>query len=107
MRDNDAEEMSRDADHHMPASREVFLYFLMLGFINVGGPAEILEHGRTGLLFEAKDVTALSGVISQLVTDHGLRRRLGTAAAEDVRRNWLWSQIVRKMRAVYGEVARG
>src|SRR4051812_16683966 len=27
-----------DQDHRMPASREVFLYFLMLGFINVGGP---------------------------------------------------------------------
>lgn len=25
-------------DHRMPAWREVFLYFLMLGFINVGGP---------------------------------------------------------------------
>jgi chromate transporter len=27
-----------DKDHQMPASREVFLYFLLLGFINVGGP---------------------------------------------------------------------
>src|SRR5919199_848746 len=27
-----------DEDHRMPAWREVFLYFLMLGFINVGGP---------------------------------------------------------------------
>src|SRR5436305_14759609 len=27
-----------DQDHRMPASREVFLYFLMLGFVNVGGP---------------------------------------------------------------------
>jgi chromate transporter len=26
------------ADEHMPAWREVFLYFLMLGFINIGGP---------------------------------------------------------------------
>src|SRR5215470_4659051 len=25
-------------DESMPASREVFLYFLLLGFINVGGP---------------------------------------------------------------------
>jgi chromate transporter len=27
-----------DEDHRMPSWREVFLYFLMLGFINVGGP---------------------------------------------------------------------
>ncbi len=24
--------------HQMPSSREVFLYFLMLGFVNIGGP---------------------------------------------------------------------
>ncbi|MFL6229217.1 MAG: chromate efflux transporter [Pyrinomonadaceae bacterium] len=27
-----------DRDHQMPASRQVFLYFLLLGFVNVGGP---------------------------------------------------------------------
>src|SRR5215831_11301826 len=27
-----------EADHQMPAWREVFLYFLFLGFVNVGGP---------------------------------------------------------------------
>src|SRR5205809_2219456 len=27
-----------DADHQMPSWREVFLYFLFLGFINIGGP---------------------------------------------------------------------
>lgn len=27
-----------DTDHTMPSWREVFLYFLMLGFVNVGGP---------------------------------------------------------------------
>jgi chromate transporter len=32
------EDRAIDEDHRMPASREVFLYFLMLGFINVGGP---------------------------------------------------------------------
>ena len=25
-------------DHELPSWREVFLYFLMLGFVNVGGP---------------------------------------------------------------------
>lgn len=31
-------EAALDEDHRMPAWRAVFLYFLMLGFINVGGP---------------------------------------------------------------------
>src|SRR4051812_40598182 len=38
MPDNRVEEIALDEGHRMPASREVFLYFLMLGFINVGGP---------------------------------------------------------------------
>src|SRR3954467_4048789 len=38
MNDLNVEEIELDEDHQMPASREVFLYFLMLGFINVGGP---------------------------------------------------------------------
>ena len=27
-----------DADHQMPSWRDVFLYFLFLGFVNIGGP---------------------------------------------------------------------
>src|SRR5947199_5395623 len=36
--DEQVDEAALDEDHRMPAWREVFLYFLMLGFINVGGP---------------------------------------------------------------------
>jgi chromate transporter len=32
------EENNSKADHQMPSWREVFLYFLFLGFINIGGP---------------------------------------------------------------------
>jgi chromate transporter len=28
----------RDADHQLPSWRDVFLYFLFLGFVNIGGP---------------------------------------------------------------------
>src|ERR1700756_2235693 len=35
---NHVQENERDADHRMPSWREVFLYFLFLGFVNVGGP---------------------------------------------------------------------
>src|SRR6267378_3422382 len=32
------EQNESDADHQMPSWREVFLYFLFLGFVNIGGP---------------------------------------------------------------------
>jgi chromate transporter len=35
---NHVQENERDADHQMPSWREVFLYFLFLGFVNIGGP---------------------------------------------------------------------
>jgi len=35
---NGVQENERDADHQMPPWREVFLYFLFLGFVNIGGP---------------------------------------------------------------------
>lgn len=35
---NHAQENARDADHQMPSWREVFSYFLFLGFVNIGGP---------------------------------------------------------------------
>ena len=35
---NNVRENERDAEHRMPSWREVFLYFLFLGFVNIGGP---------------------------------------------------------------------
>ena len=35
---NPDQENDRDAHHQMPSWREVFLYFLFLGFVNIGGP---------------------------------------------------------------------
>jgi chromate transporter len=35
---NHAQENERGADDQMPSWREVFLYFLFLGFVNIGGP---------------------------------------------------------------------
>src|ERR1700719_3521119 len=35
---NHVQENERDGNHQMPSWREVFLYFLFLGFVNIGGP---------------------------------------------------------------------
>jgi glycogen(starch) synthase len=70
----------------------------------VGGPAEILKDGETGLLFPPRDAPALADAILRLVNDVPLRARIARAGAQDVRENWLWSRIVEKMRGVYEEV---
>ncbi len=85
---------------------EGMLYGLPLVAADVGGPAEILEHERTGLLFPAKDTTALTDALLKLVSSTELRQRIGTAAAREVRHKWLWLHLVKKIRRIYEEASR-
>jgi glycosyltransferase involved in cell wall biosynthesis len=82
---------------------EGMLYGLPIAATDVGGPAEILEHERTALLFPAKNVAALTDTLLRLITDSLLRRKLGKAASSEVRKKWLWSQMVKKFRRIYQE----
>jgi glycosyltransferase involved in cell wall biosynthesis len=82
---------------------EGMLYGLGIVASDVGGPAEILEHGRTGLLFPARDVAALSNALQRLLRYPGERYSLGRAAARQVRSKWLWKDLVRPMLEVYQE----
>ena len=50
----------------------------------VGGVAEIVEDGRTGLLVPPGDEAALAAAIARLLDDEPLRRRLGSAARRQV-----------------------
>jgi glycogen(starch) synthase len=82
---------------------EGMLYGLPIIAAAVGGPLEILEHGKTGVLFPAGDAGALGEAILHLVQRADLRRQFGTAAAGEVRGRWLWPRLVSKMEAVYRE----
>jgi glycogen(starch) synthase len=84
---------------------EGMLHGLAIAASAVGGPAEILEHERTGLLFPAKSTAALADTIARLALDAEVRGRIGTAAADEVRRYWLWPEIVVRMGRVYHEAA--
>jgi glycogen synthase len=84
---------------------EGMLYGLPIVAAAVGGPSEISEHGRTGILCPPKDAEALGNAILKLVMDARLRRSIGVAAAAEVRNRWLWPHVVRKMREVYREAA--
>jgi glycosyltransferase involved in cell wall biosynthesis len=51
-----------------------------------GGPAEIIEHERSGLLVPPNDAAAMADAILRILGDPGLARRLGGAAARRARR---------------------
>jgi glycosyltransferase involved in cell wall biosynthesis len=82
---------------------EGMLYGLAIIAANVGGPAEILEHGRTGLLFPPRDVVALRAALQRLLKNPEERKALGQAAAREVRSKWLWKNLVPPMLDVYKE----
>jgi glycosyltransferase involved in cell wall biosynthesis len=69
----------------------------------VGGPGEILEHERTGLLFEPRNPQALAAALIRLILDAVFRRRLARAGNEEVHRRWLWPQVIGGVRAAYAK----
>ena len=47
-----------------------------------GGPAELIEHGKNGLLFPVGDEQALTDALRELISDAGKRASLARAARE-------------------------
>jgi glycosyltransferase involved in cell wall biosynthesis len=54
----------------------------------VGGIPEQIEDGRTGFLVPAGDPEALAERLTQLLSDHNLRQRVGACAVEAARRRF-------------------
>jgi glycosyltransferase involved in cell wall biosynthesis len=54
----------------------------------IGGIAEMIDHGKTGMLFEMGDADQLAECIGDLWTDESLRQQMGHAAREKVEREF-------------------
>jgi glycosyltransferase involved in cell wall biosynthesis len=70
----------------------------------VGGLAEAVEEGRSGLLVPPEDPAALAAALARLLGDPELRRRLGERGAELSRTRHAWTDIAAVLLAGYGEV---
>jgi len=58
----------------------------------VGQIAEVVRHGKTGLLYPPGNLGALVGATQRLLENPGLRAQLGRAAAKQVHQRHTWDQ---------------
>lgn len=62
--------------------------------------AEMVDDGRTGVVFKKGDVTSLADAMEGLIDDPQRRRELGEAGREWVVRERAWSQVAERIEAV-------
>jgi len=67
----------------------------------VGQNRAYIRHGETGWLVEPGEATAFAEGVVHLLQDRSLRRRLGRAAARDVRQRFTWRRLAETVEAAY------
>ncbi len=70
----------------------------------VGGNAELVEDGVTGLLVAPEDSPALGAALLKFLHDPGLARRIGQSGHEFIIRNFSFERLVREVDALYTEL---
>ncbi len=71
----------------------------------VGGNVEIVNHGQSGLLFPAGDVSALARDLIRLSAEPQLRAALGQGAIARVRTDFSLDAMIRAYERMYSEMA--
>ncbi|MCK5414340.1 MAG: glycosyltransferase family 4 protein [Thermoplasmata archaeon] len=69
-----------------------------------GGPKEVIAPGETGIVAPFGDEEAWTGALLDLLTDDGLRGRMGRAARERAMTVFRWSNIIDQIETVYRDV---
>ncbi len=67
----------------------------------VGGNVELLQDGKTGLLYSSDDHEALARSLSVLMDNPARRRELSSAARRQAQTNFTQAQMVRQMEEIY------
>jgi glycosyltransferase involved in cell wall biosynthesis len=87
------------------AAREAMAYGKAIVTTGVGGLADAIDDGTTGLVVAPGDVAALRSALERLLGDEGLRQRLGAAARDKARATFAWSVATEATLAVYRDAA--
>jgi len=70
-----------------------------------GGPAEILEHGRSGVLFPTGSPAGLADAVLRILGDPDLRQRLRREGPRRVRERYTSARYARDVEALYAGLA--
>lgn len=70
-----------------------------------GGIPEVVEDGVTGVLVPPRDRQAMAAAIVRLLSDDGLRRRMGDAGLARVRERFTVERMIAETAALYARVA--
>ena len=73
----------------------------------VGGPSEVIEHGRTGLLVPPRSPHALAMALRSLIDDPAHARALSSAGREHALAQYRVEQMTARMEDVYASIAVG
>ena len=68
---------------------------------DVGGHRELIDHGRTGILFDPDDACACADALSALLDNRDEWDAIRAHALDNVRRNHDWSRNIRHYQDVY------
>ncbi len=71
---------------------------------SVGGNPELVQQGRSGLLFPAGDADALARALATLINDPRLRQDMGRAAEARIQHSFSWQRTVESYLGIYDEL---
>jgi glycosyltransferase involved in cell wall biosynthesis len=70
----------------------------------VGGVAELVEHGRSGLVFHDSDAFALAAAVARLLDDPDYACSMGEAARDQAHARYGREQVAHRTRQIYDDV---
>jgi glycosyltransferase involved in cell wall biosynthesis len=71
---------------------------------SIGGPLEIIDDRKTGILVPPRDSNALAEVICELLSNELKRAEMGRNGRKRVESRFTWSKTVQSIEAIYQEV---